>query len=183
MSAMQRNNGRNEVPPSMPVKRPAGTAFGGGGQRSEMNNKFSIKPQPIVKLHTDAGSDSEDGGRIEREYEELLTFEDERREQRLLKALSGIAAKAKQKIQTISQETKTATIAPLIVNNDHHHEVAAKAPYPNLYRNTERQTSHEKSDDRRSASYQNDDYSPRSRQFVRKSRKDEDDSSKKAKAP
>lgn len=53
------------------------------------------------------GSDTENeiDDKFDRKYEELLTFEtneDERREQRLLKALSDIAAKAKQKIQSIT---------------------------------------------------------------------------------
>lgn len=69
-----------------------------------------LKPQPIVKLHSSpvTGSDTENeiDDKFDRKYEELLTFEtneDERREQRLLKALSDIAAKAKQKIQSITE--------------------------------------------------------------------------------
>lgn len=68
-----------------------------------------LKQQPIVKLHSSpvTGSDTETevDDKFDRKYEELLTFEtneDERREQRLLKALSDIAAKAKQKIQSIT---------------------------------------------------------------------------------
>lgn len=62
-----------------------------------------------MKLHSSpvTGSDTENevDDKFDRKYEELLTFEtneDERREQRLLKALSDIAAKAKQKIQSIT---------------------------------------------------------------------------------
>lgn len=76
---------------------------------SSSSSGGQVKPQPIVKLHSSpmTGSDTENeiDDKFDRKYEELLTFEtneDERREQRLLKALSDIAAKAKQKIQSIT---------------------------------------------------------------------------------
>lgn len=63
-----------------------------------------------MKLHsspaTESDTENEIDDKFDRKYEELLTFEtneDERREQRLLKALTDIAAKAKQKIQSISE--------------------------------------------------------------------------------
>lgn len=69
------------------------------------------------------GSDTENeiDDKFDRKYEELLTFEtneDERREQRLLKALSDIAAKAKQKIQSITDPNVVAVTNP---NADRNH--------------------------------------------------------------
>lgn len=73
------------------------------------------------------GSDTENeiDDKFDRKYEELLTFEtneDERREQRLLKALSDIAAKAKQKIQSITDpNVATAATVAKSPNADRNH--------------------------------------------------------------
>lgn len=90
-----------------------------------------LKQQPIVKLHSSpaTGSDTENeiDDKFDRKYEELLTFEtneDERREQRLLKALSDIAAKAKQKIQSISEPNVAKSVHP---DRNHNDRVAAKS--------------------------------------------------------
>lgn len=190
MSVSQRNNFRIEKPSVMPLKRFAGATFVVGNQGPETSKKFAIKPQPIVKLHSEPGTDSEDDGNIEREYEELLTFEtneDERREQRLLKALSDIAAKAKQKIQSITNESNNVnglpTILPTIVNNIHH-DISPKTMDVKPYRNIVRTDSNDKSNnERRSTSYHNDDYSPKSKHVSRRSRKDDDGNSKGAKTP
>lgn len=81
-----------------------------------MNTGILLKQQPIVKLHsspaTESDTENEVDDKFDRKYEELLTFEtneDERREQRLLKALSDIAAKAKQKIQSITDSNVAKT--------------------------------------------------------------------------
>lgn len=127
-----------------------------------------LKQHPIVKLHSSpaTGSDTENeiDDKFDRKYEELLTFEtneDERREQRLLKALSDIAAKAKQKIQSISEPNVAKSIHP---DRNHNDRVASK---PNKTikicpkkatsvarddRQSERQTSEDRLDN---------DYSPR----------------------
>lgn len=185
MSALQRNNARIEKPPTMTVKRFTGAPFV-GNQGPETSKKYAIKPPPIVKLHSEPGTDSDDDGKIEREYEELLTFEtneDERREQRLLKVLSDIAAKAKQKIQSITSESNCVNSVPPTVNNIHH-DVCVKTTNAKPYRNIIRTASNDKSNDRRSTSYHNDDYSPKSKHLSRRSRKDDDGgSSKVCKSP
>lgn len=90
-----------------------------------------LKQQPIVKLHSSpaTGSDTENeiDDKFDRKYEELLTFEtneDERREQRLLKALSDIAAKAKQKIQSISEPNVAKIVHP---DRNHNDRMASKS--------------------------------------------------------
>lgn len=185
MSASQRSNGPAERPPSsMPMKRFAGAPFM-GNRGPETSKKYALKPQPIVKLHSEPGTDSDDDGRIEREYEQLLTFEtneDERREQRLLKALSDIAAKAKQKIQSITNESSNLNV-PTMINSIHHDNVCPKTPNAKPFRNNIRPTSQDKSNDRRSTSYHNDDYSPKSKHSSRRSRKDDDGSGKSCKSP
>lgn len=127
-----------------------------------------LKQQPIVKLHsspaTGSESETEVDDKFDRKYEELLTFEtneDERREQRLLKALSDIAAKAKQKIQSITDSNVAKT-----VHADRNHNERSSAPKPNkpLKQNPNKST--EPRDDRRadrppSEDRYDNEYSPR----------------------
>lgn len=183
ITTSQRNNGRSEKPLSMPLKRFAGATFG-DSQGPETSKKYVIKPQPIVKLHSEPGTDSDDDGKIEREYEELLTFEtneDERREQRLLKALSDIAAKAKQKIQSITNESNIVSVPTMV--NSMQHDVCPTTTNAKPIRNNAWTASNEKSNDRRSTSYHNDDYSPKTKHPSRRSRKDDDGPTKISKAP
>lgn len=183
ITTSQRSNGRSEKPPSTPLKRFAGATFG-DSQGPEISKKYVIKPQPIVKLHSEPGTDSDDDGKIEREYEELLTFEtneDERREQRLLKALSDIAAKAKQKIQSITNESNIVSVPTMV--NSMQHDVCPKTTNEKPFRSNVWTASNEKSNDRRSTSYHNDDYSPKTKHPSRRSRKDEDGTTKIPKAP
>lgn len=159
-----------------------------------------LKQQPIVKLHSSpvTGSDTENevDDKFDRKYEELLTFEtneDERREQRLLKALSDIAAKAKQKIQSIT-EPNMAKDVPADRNHNNNNERSAPKPNKLLKHTTnksnelrdERHTERPLSEDR----YDND-FSPRERKQLkrassRRSRRDSScssSSSKDAKSP
>lgn len=162
-----------------------------------------LKQQPIVKLHSSpvTGSDTENevDDKFDRKYEELLTFEtneDERREQRLLKALSDIAAKAKQKIQSINEPNVAKDVpADRNHNNNNNNERSAPKPNKTLKHTTnksnelrdERHTERPLSEDR----YDND-YSPRERKQLkrasssRRSRRDSScssSSSKDAKSP
>lgn len=185
ISALQRNNGRNEKPPTMPLKRFAIGATFTGTQRPETSKKYAMKPKPIVKLHSEPGTDSDDDDKIVREYEELLTFEtneDERREQRLLKALSDIAAKAKQKIQLITSESNNVTSLPPMVNSIQH-DVCAMTTNVKPFSNIVRTASIDKSNDRRSTSCHNDDNSPKLKHSSRRSRKDDDANTKGCKSP
>lgn len=179
MTTSQRSNGRSEKSASIPLKR-----FAGANHGPETSKKYVIKPQPVVKLHSEPGTDSDDDGKIEREYEELLTFEtneDERREQRLLKALSDIAAKAKQKIQSITNESNVVSV-PTMVNNMQH-DVYPKTTHAKPFRNNVWLASNDKSNERRSTSYHNDDHSPKSKHPPRRSRKDDDGTIKITKTP
>lgn len=94
-----------------------------------LNSGVLLRQTPIVKLHCSPGTGSDSGDeideRFDKKYEELLAFEtneDERREQRLLKALSDIAAKAKQKIQSISDPANAHISQP-----DKNHNIDATA--------------------------------------------------------
>lgn len=144
-----------------------------------------LKQQPIVKLHsspiTESDTENEVDDKFDRKYEELLTFEtneDERREQRLLKALSDIAAKAKQKIQSITTDSNTVKDMPADRN---HNERSVLKPNKTFKhnnksndvrdeRNTDRQTSVDRYDN---------DYSPRERKQLKResSRRSRRDSS------
>lgn len=77
------------------------------------------------------GSDTENeiDDKFDRKYEELLTFEtneDERREQRLLKALSDIAAKAKQKIQSITDPNVNVVVKNETADRNHNERSTLK---------------------------------------------------------
>lgn len=132
-------------------------------------------------MHSVLASDSEiDDEKFDRHYEELLTFEtheDERREQRLLKALSDIAAKAKQKIQSIITESEISSMA-----NDRskaQHEALLKAansrdPKEPKYLNHSARESAERKATRHSEDRYSSDYSPKSRASSKKSRKEEE---------
>lgn len=179
MSTSKRNSVRTEKSSLMPSKHFAYAPFA-GNHGPETSKKHSMKPQPIVKLHSEPGTDSDGEEKFEREYEELLTFEtneDERREQRLLKALSDIAAKAKQKIQSITNETSMVTVPTMVTNMQQEGE-GTRLTYAKPNRNNVRTASNDKSNDRRSTSYHNDDYSPKSKTAVRRSRKDDDGTNK-----
>lgn len=144
-----------------------------------------MKQQPIVKLHSSPASESDTENEIDdkfdRKYEELLTFEtneDERREQRLLKALSDIAAKAKQKIQSISDSnvnTKT-------LNADRNHNERSTSKSNKSIKNTTKKVNDSR-DERRSernpdVCYDND-CSPKDRKHTKResSRRSRRDSS------
>lgn len=130
-----------------------------------------MRQTPIVKLHsspgTDSDSDNEIDDRFDKKYEELLTFEtneDERREQRLLKALSDIAAKAKQKIQSIADSNIAKNL-----HQDRNHNTQAttkivKSTKDNMKKSNdahdERHSDKQSSEDR----YEND-YSPKDRRY------------------
>lgn len=140
-----------------------------------------LKQQPIVKLQSSPGSasdsDNEIDDRFDKKYEELLTFEtheDERREQRLLKALSDIAAKAKQKIQSIS-DTSMAKKSP----DKNHNE--RSVPKPKMVNENSRRL-HESRNDRNSDrkdtdDEDEDDYSPRNKKHASKRSRHESTSS------
>lgn len=153
-----------------------------------------LKQQPIVKLHSSpaTGSDTENevDDKFDRKYEELLTFEtneDERREQRLLKALSDIAAKAKQKIQSISDSG----VAKIVHADRNHNDRVASKTNKTLKNCTKKPN--ETHDDRRPIDRQpseeryEDDYSPRDnrkhtkRESSRRSRRDSSCSSSSSK--
>lgn len=147
-----------------------------------------LKQQPIVKLQSSPGSgsdsDNEIDDRFDKKYEELLTFEtheDERREQRLLKALSDIAAKAKQKIQSIT-DTSMAKNNP----DKNHNELSVPTTIQIVNENARR--SHESRIDRNSDRKDTDDeddeddidYSPRNKKHAsRRSKHDSSSSSSK----
>ncbi|XP_031633225.1 uncharacterized protein DDB_G0287625-like [Contarinia nasturtii] len=133
-----------------------------------MSSGVLLKQQPIVKLHASpaTGSDTENeiDDKFDRKYEELLTFEtneDERREQRLLKALSDIAAKAKQKIQSISSDS---SVAKSVHADRNHNDRSATKSNKSFKHNTIKKTN-ELRDERRSERQTSvdADYSPRER--------------------
>lgn len=147
-----------------------------------------------MKLHSSpfTGSDTENevDDKFDRKYEELLTFEtneDERREQRLLKALSDIAAKAKQKIQSITDSNVTK-----IEHADRNHNERS-APKSNKIFKQSAVKPNESRDDQhleRQPSDDDNDYSPRERKKLkrdtpRRSRRDSScsSSSKDVKTP
>lgn len=146
-----------------------------------------LKQQPIVKLQSSPGSgsdsDNEIDDRFDKKYEELLTFEtheDERREQRLLKALSDIAAKAKQKIQSITDTTVTKTIADK--NHNDQRTVPKTIPTKTFKDITRRsnETRDEPYSDHHVSEDEADDYSPRNKKHSsRRSRRDSTSSSSK----
>lgn len=139
-----------------------------------INSGILLKQQPIVKLHsspaTESDTENEIDEKFDRKYEELLTFEtneDERREQRLLKALSDIAAKAKQKIQSITDsgfaknthadrdhnDRSALKIDKMVMNN------AKKSNEPRDERRLERQASEDRYDN---------DYSPKDKKSTKR---------------
>ncbi|XP_055312411.1 myb-like protein A [Sitodiplosis mosellana] len=155
-----------------------------------------LKQQPIVKLHSSpaTGSDTENevDDKFDRKYEELLTFEtneDERREQRLLKALSDIAAKAKQKIQSISESNVTKSVHA----DRNHNDRSASKPIKTIKicakktndarddRRSERQSPQERFDD----DFSPHDKKPPKRDSSKRSRRDSysSTSSKEEKSP
>lgn len=151
-----------------------------------LNTGILLKQQPIVRLQSSPGSgsdsDNEIDDRFDKKYEELLTFEtheDERREKRLLKALSDIAAKAKQKIQSIT-DTSMAKNSP---DKNHNERSVPKTTKIVKKENTRR--SHESRDDRNSDQKDtddedDDDYSSRNKKHAsRRSRHDSTSSSSK----
>lgn len=171
------------------------------------NQKYLIQSKPIVKLHSSPESDSGDE-KFDREYEELLTFEtieDERREQRLLKALSDIAAKAKQKIQSITESNSSNVNIP----TKHLDDSTSKCSYIKTYKESVKQLDdiaddksekssnhyndgdddydHNNADDDQDKddadNYDDDDddyddYSPKSKFSPKRSRKDDENSKK-----
>lgn len=81
--------------------------------RSQSRDHSKRKPtpqQPVVRLHTSTDSDDDnvDTSRLDK-YEEIINTI--RKDDEILKALSGIAAKAKEKIKTMSEP---AAVAPAI---------------------------------------------------------------------
>lgn len=185
---------------SLHKKEKNDTKSNGSGQNSQnakkkmsltLNSGVLLKPQPIVKLQSSPGtasdSDNDEDDRFDKKYEELLTFEtneDERHEQRLLKALSGIAAKAKQKLQTVTDPTNTNKKNSADPNHDDrstskslktHHDSARKQKDNSIDQRTERHTPEHRYDD--------DDYSPRGRNSSRRSSRRDSSSSKGYKSP
>lgn len=179
------------------VEIPFGLGSTSKKKPASISSGVLLKQQPIVKLHSSpaTGSDTETevDDRFDRKYEELLTFEtneDERREQRLLKALSDIAAKAKQKIQLITDSN----VAKIEHADRNHNERAAPKSNKTLKQSTvkssemrdERHLERQASEDQ----YDND-FSPRERKQLkrdssRRSRRDSScssSSSKDAKTP
>lgn len=158
-----------------------------------INSGILLKQQPIVKLHsspaTESDTENEIDDKFDRKYEELLTFEtneDERREQRLLKALSDIAAKAKQKIQSISNSNVAKTL-----NSDRNHNDRSTSKSNKIFKNCVKK-SIESRDDRRSERQTSEerfdnDYSPRDnrkhtkREPLKRSRRDSSSSSSSSK--
>lgn len=150
-----------------------------------------MKQHPIVKLHSSpaTGSDTENevDDKFDRKYEELLTFEtneDERREQRLLKALSEIAAKAKQKIQSITNSNETKTVH---ADRNHNERSPAKGNRA-LIKNKTRKASVEDRSARNSEERDDNEYSPKERKHLkrassRRSRRDTSSSSKDERSP
>lgn len=143
-----------------------------------------LRQTPIVKLHCSPGtgseSDDEIDERFDKKYEELLTFEtneDERREQRLLKALSDIAAKAKQKIQSISDTSNARNTHP---DKNHNTDLTGKLVQRPIVDESKSLTNDQDdghSMDRRSSE---NDFSPNDRRNIaHRSRKDSSDSSSK----
>lgn len=144
----------------------------------ELNKKYLPKPQPIVKLHSSPNTDDSDSEPIDREYEELLTFEtneDERREQRLLKALSDIAAKAKQKIQSITESSNSNAIT----SDNNHNDSSSRPGYAiKAFKESIKKSTSNSEDrmDKSVSSHYDDDYSPRSRYSSKRSRRDDESS-------
>lgn len=136
-----------------------------------------------MKLHSSpaTGSESENevDDKFDRKYEELLTFEtneDERREQRLLKALSDIAAKAKQKIQSITDSNVAKTVN---ADRNHNERSAPKSNKP-IKNNTnktaeardDRRTDRQPSQDRYDNEHSPRDRKPLKRESSKRSRRD-----------
>lgn len=163
-----------------------------------LNSGFLLKQQPIVKLQSspDTGSDTDNeiDDRFDKKYEELLTFEtheDERREQRLLKALSDIAAKAKQKIQSITDTN----VPKNSTDSEHNHRLIDTKTTTKTLKDQVRRSSEsrdERDSNRRDSDDDeddvdadadpdgNDDYSPQNKKHAsRRSRRDSTSSSSK----
>lgn len=151
-----------------------------------LNTGILLKQQPIVKLQSSPGSgsnsDIEIDDRFDKKYEELLKFEtheDERREQRLLKALSDIAAKAKQKIQSITDTSMAKN------NPDKNQNESSVPKTTKIVKKENARRSHESQDDRNIDQKDTDDedddgYSPRNKKHAsRRSRHDSTSSSSK----
>lgn len=148
-----------------------------------------MKQQPIVKLHSSpaTGSDTENevDDKFDRKYEELLTFEtneDERREQRLLKALSDIAAKAKQKIQSITDSN----VAKTVHADRNHNERPVPKSARSSVKNSAKKASVERRSERNSEEKCENDFSPKAskhskRDSSRRSRRDSSCSSSSSK--
>lgn len=147
-----------------------------------MNSGILLKQQPIVKLHsspaTESDTENEIDDKFDRKYEELLTFEtneDERREQRLLKALSDIAAKAKQKIQSITDSNVAKN-----VHADRNHNDRSTTNTNKMAKQSVKKTTHESRAERRterqtSEDRNDNDNSPKDKQSTKR------DSSKRSK--
>lgn len=143
-----------------------------------------LRQTPIVRLHCSpgTGSDTDDeiDERFDKKYEELLTFEtneDERREQRLLKALSDIAAKAKQKIQSISDTSNTRSTHP--DKNHNTDTTTGSIPIQRPPNNEPKQLNNELDDRQLDRQSPDHDFSPNERRSSRRSRKDSSSSSSK----
>lgn len=150
-----------------------------------LNSGVLLRQTPIVKLQCSPGtgsdSDNEIDERFDKKYEELLTFEtneDERREQRLLKALSDIAAKAKQKIQSISDPTNPRNSHP---DKNHNIDTTAKPLQRPLLHNEPKQPNNKLDQERHSDGHSSEqECSPNERRYAqRRSRKDSSSSSSK----
>lgn len=147
--------------------------------------KIAVKPKPAVKLHSIIASDSDaEDEKFERNYEDMLTFEtteDERREQRLLKALSDIAAKAKQKIQSIINETEVgAMTSDKLARNQHENSTGKSTANIRELKDAEtpRCSSDSFAEDQRSRKRSNDnssDNSPKLKHLSRRSRQADDE--------
>lgn len=161
------------------------TFVGIGKKPIALNSGVLLRQTPIVRLHCSpgTGSDTDDeiDERFDKKYEELLTFEtneDERREQRLLKALSDIAAKAKQKIQSISDTSNTRNTHP--DKNHNTDTTTGSKPIQRPTNNEPNQLNNELGDRPLDRQSPDRDYSPSDRRnSSRRSRKDSSSSSSK----
>lgn len=125
-----------------------------------------------MKLHSSpaTGSDTENeiDDKFDRKYEELLTFEtneDERREQRLLKALSEIAAKAKQKIQSITNSNEAKTVH---ADRNHNERSPGKVNRTLVKNSTRKMNVEDGRSAKNSEEHDDNDYSPQERKHVKR---------------
>lgn len=154
-----------------------------------MNSGVLLRQTPIVKLQCSPGtgsdSDNEIDERFDKKYEELLTFEtneDERREQRLLKALSDIAAKAKQKIQSISDPSNPRASHP---DKNHNIDTTVRSMQRPALHNEPKNQNNKHDQERHSDGHSSEhDHSPNERRnAARRSRKDSSSSSSEEEQP